>query len=130
MKRLLTHLLALCVLGAGCENTPDPCEGYELACVAVTVQNGPPGTYQLLVRVLDGYGSVTPLTPRKMPQLPLMYPLRFAIRFEEFDRQHRGKITFEVTALDLAGDVLGQAQQAVDVNFNEKTAVSVDINSP
>ena len=82
------------------------CAGYSLACIGVTVEGGPPSTYQLLVRVLDGYGSVTPVTPRKLPQQPLTYPLRFAIRFDEFDRQHKGMITFEVTALDSVGDAL------------------------
>ncbi len=113
----------------GCTETPDPCAGYSLACIGVTVEGGPPSTYQLLVRVLDGYGSVTPVTPRKLPQQPLTYPLRFAIRFDEFDRQHKGMITFEVTALDSVGDALGQVQRSVAINYTEKTAVSLSIGA-
>ncbi len=111
----------------GCTETPDPCAGYPRACIGVTVENGPSSTYQLLVRVLDGYGSVTPVTPRKLPKLPLQYPLRFAIRFDEFDRQHKGMITFEITALDSVGDTLGQVQRGVAINYTEKTAVSLSI---
>ena len=109
---------------------PDPCADYSLACIGVTVESGPPDTYQLMVRVLDGYGSVTPLTPRKTPREPLVFPLRFAIRFEEFDRQHRGKVVFEIAALDLAGDVLGQVQKMVEIHYSEKRAVSVSIGPP
>lgn len=132
MKKLL-FFLSLCLLSAGlsgCTQTPDPCADYPRACIGVTVEGGPPSTFQLLVRVLDGYGSVTPVTPRKLPQQPLTYPLRFAIRFDEFDRQHKGTITFEITALDSVGDTLGQVQRAVAINYTEKTAVSLSIGAP
>lgn len=132
MKRTLGLLSLLSVLGvgSGCTETPDPCAGYERACIGVTVDGGPSSTYQLLVRVLDGYGSITPQTPRKVPQQPLTYPLRFAIRFDEFDRQHRGMITFEITALNELGDTLGQAQKTVAIHYTEKVAVSLSIGEP
>lgn len=128
--RWLIYFLSLFLLSTslqGCTETPDPCAGYPRACIGVTVENGPRNTYQLLVRVLDGYGSVTPVTPRKLPQQPLAYPLRFAIRFDEFDRQHKGMITFEITALDSVGDALGQVQRAVAINYSEKAAVGLSI---
>lgn len=132
MKRTLglLTLLSLLGLGSGCTETPDPCAGYERACIGVTIEGGPPSTYQLLVRVLDGYGSITPQTPRKVPQQPLTYPLRFAIRFDEFDRQHRGMITFEITALNELGDTLGQAQKTVAIHYTEKAAVRLSIGEP
>ncbi len=132
MKRTLglLTLLSLLGLGSGCTETPDPCAGYERACIGVTIDGGPPSTYQLLVRVLDGYGSITPQTPRKVPQQPLTYPLRFAIRFDEFDRQHRGMITFEITALNELGDTLGQAQKTVAIHYTEKAAVRLSIGEP
>jgi hypothetical protein len=131
MKQAL-GLLSLLFLsfGAGCTDTPDPCAGYARACIGVTIDGGPPSTYQLLVRVLDGYGSITPQTPRKVPQQPLTFPLRFAIRFDEFDRQHRGMITFEITALNDLGDTLGQVQKTVAINYVEKVAVSLSIGEP
>ena len=132
MKRTLSllSLLLLLSLGSGCTETPDPCAGYPRACIGVTVDGGPPSTYQLLVRVLDGCGSITPQTPRKVPQQPLSFPLRFAIRFDEFDRQHRGMITFEITALNDLGDTLGQVQKTIAINYVEKVAVSLSIGEP
>ncbi|MBP8195548.1 MAG: hypothetical protein KAY55_00150 [Deltaproteobacteria bacterium] len=132
MKRAL-FLFLLC-FGAtalsACTDTPDPCSGHPRACIGVTVDGGPPSTYQLLVRVLDGYGSITPLTPRKVPQQPLTFPLRFAIRFDEFDRQHRGTVAFEITALDERGDTVGQVQRSVAIHYTEKVALSLSIGEP
>lgn len=132
MKHVLSWFL-LCI-GAtalsACTDTPDPCAGHPRACIGVTVDAGPPSTYQLLVRVLDGYGSITPLTPRKVPQQPLTFPLRFAIRFDEFDRQHRGTVAFEITALDERGDTVGQVQRSVAIHYTEKVALSLSIGEP
>lgn len=115
---------------AGCTKTPDPCEDAPFGCVAVTVTDGPVETYQLLVQVLDGYGSTTPTTPRRLPSSPLTYPLRFAIRFDEFDRRHKGQVTFEVTANSKSGDTLGQLQKTVAIEWNQHVAVSVALGPP
>ena len=126
----LLWLFVIAAVLPGCTDTPDPCAGYDRACIGVTVDSGPASTYQLLVRVLDGYGSITPQTPRKVPQQQLTYPLRFAIRFDEFDRQHRGMVSFEITALDEHGDTLGQVQRSVAIHYTEKVAVSLSIGPP
>lgn len=120
----------LAAFAGGCTHTPDPCEGYKLACIGVTVQSGPPQTAQLLVRVLDGYGSTTPNTPRRVPDKPLTYPLRFAIRFDEFDQLHRGKVTVELTAIDRSSETLGQVQREVEIWGDDKVALSLDIGPP
>lgn len=122
--------LGLTAASGGCTHTPDPCEGYKLACISVTVQSGPPQTAQLLVRVLDGYGSTTPNTPRRVPDKPLTYPLRFAIRFDEFDQLHRGKVTVELTAIDRSSETLGQVQREVEIWGDDKVALSLDIGAP
>ena len=128
---LLCPLAAALVLpAAACTVTPDPCVGWAQACLAVTVENGPPDTYQLLVAVLDGYGSTTPVTPRQQPHQPLVYPLRFAIRFEEFDRLHKGAITFTAEALDQANDVLGYVQKAVAIAGYDHQHVTVSLGGP
>lgn len=121
--------LGLLTVG-GCTHTPDPCEGYKLACISVTVESGPPQTAQLLVRVLDGYGSTTPNTPRRIPDKPLTYPLRFAVRFGEFDPFHRGKVTIELTAIDRTSETLGQVQREVAIDGFEKVAVSLSVGAP
>ena len=138
LPRLLSASSAIARLGAvaglgllgGCTYTPDPCAGYKLACLSVTVESGPPQTAQLLVRVLDGYGSTTPNTPRRIPDKPLTYPLRFAIRFGEFDPFHRGKVTVELTAIDRASETLGQVQREVAIDGLEKVAMSLSIGAP
>lgn len=122
--------IGLTASSGGCTHTPDPCEGYKLACISVTVQSGPPQAYQLLVRVLDGYGSTTPNTPRRVPDRALVYPLRFAIRFDEFDQLHRGKVTVELTAIDKSSETLGQVQREVEIWGDDKVALSLDIGAP
>ena len=119
--------LTLAVPLSGCTVTPDPCQGYPQACVAVTIDNGPPDTYRLLVAVLDGYGSTTPLTPRQQPTAPLVYPLRFAIRFGEFDPFHKGTITFTVEALNRSDDAIGYLKQAVSIQSYEHTQATVSL---
>lgn len=130
----LSRALGSSVLAAlalsGCTHTPDPCADYALACIAVTVEDGPPKAAQLLVRVLDGYGSSTPNTPRRVTDKPLVYPLRFAIRFEEFDFMHRGKVTVELTAIDRASETLGQVQREVAIDGFDKVALSLRIGAP
>lgn len=128
--RLLAGLAltpALAVPLSGCTVTPDPCQGYPQACVAVTIDSGPPDTYRLLVAVLDGYGSTTPLTPRQQPTAPLVYPLRFAIRFGEFDPFHKGTITFTVEALNRSDDAIGYLKQEVSIQSYEHTQATVSL---
>lgn len=127
-RRRVLGLAALLGLGlpvAACTVTPDPCQGYPMACVAVTVDSGPPDVYRLLVAVLDGYGSTTPLTPRQQPSQPLIYPLRFALRFGEFDPFHKGTITFTAEALNHSDDAIAFLRQQVSVNGYEHTQTTV-----
>jgi hypothetical protein len=123
-------VLVALLAGAGCAVTPDPCAGYPQACLAVTVEQGPADTYQLLVAVLDGYGSTTPVTPRRRPAAPLVYPLRFAIRFDEFDAAHTGSIRFTVESLNATGDSNGFMQQTVALVGDEHRQVSVSLGAP
>ncbi len=122
--------LLACVLVGGCSVTPDPCEGWAQACLGVTVTSGPADTYQLLVAVLEGYGSTTPVTPRLQPRQPLTYPLRFAIRFAEFDPFHKGKITFTAEALNRTNDVIGALQQPVSIQGFEHQRIDVALGRP
>lgn len=126
----LGRLVGLLSLGwASCIETPDPCAGYPLACIAVTVDSGPRDTYQLLVTVL-GFSSTTPLTPRQRPREPLAYPLRFAVRFAEFDRRHRGEVTLDVRALDADNEVRGQARATVAIDNMEKHHLRLTLGAP
>src|SRR5262249_37443736 len=117
------------LLVGGCIDTPDPCAGYRLACLGVTVEEGPKDTYQLLV-VVEDYSSTTPLTPRDRPKMPLVYPLRFAVRFAEFDQRHRGEITLDVSALDGENEVRGSARQVVKIDNMEKQHISMSLGAP
>lgn len=121
-------LLGLGALGA-CTDTPDPCAGYSLACIAVTVEDGPKDVYQLLVSV-DEYSGTSPLTPRRRPEGPLPYPLRFAVRFSKFDMRHRGEVTLNVSALDGQNDVVGSLRQVVKIDNMEKQRVSLRLGAP
>lgn len=113
---------------AACTHTPDPCEGAKYACLAVTVESGPPEVYQLAVRFLDGFGSGTPYTPRKRPTTPLTYPLRLGLRFEQFDMFYKGQVTFEIDAIreDIAYPV-AQLRQTVELGYDEKKAITVSL---
>ncbi len=127
------RLVALCGLFASlavsaCQPLPDPCAGYTFACLAVTVHSGPP-TYQLEVSVQD-FGSKTPLTPVVLPEGPLIYPLRFAIRFGQFQRDYRGQVTVLCSALGQEGNILGQIRKTVAIDNMEKVPLSLDIGPP
>ncbi|MCS6915172.1 MAG: hypothetical protein RMK29_06060 [Myxococcales bacterium] len=129
-RRWLSWAVGLLPLAwAGCIVTPDPCAGYPLACIAVTVESGPRDTYQLLVTVL-GFSSTTPLTPRQRPTEPLVYPLRFAVRFSEFDHRHRGQVTLDVRALDADNEVRGQARATVAIDNMEKHHLRLTLGTP
>ena len=112
MKR--PFLAALLVISAmmisACQKIPDPCAGYRLACIAVTVEDGPAATFQLSVNV-EGFGSTTPLTPRAKPDEPLTYPLRFAVKFRAFEDNlpPPDQVTVRVQALDLQNTIVGFA---------------------
>jgi hypothetical protein len=93
------------------------------------VDSGPPDTYQLLVAVLDGYGSTTPLTPRRRPAEPLVFPLRFAIRFAEFDAAHMGSIRFTVESLDGNGDSTGYLLQTAAIKGDDHDQISVSLGA-
>ena len=128
MKAPALPLLALLLTGA-CQPIPDPCAGYGLACLAVTANSGPPQTYQLEV-VVDGFGSVTPLTPETLPSAPLVYPLRFAIRFAQFQHGYNGMVTVLLSALAQEGAVLGQVRKTVAIDNMDKVPLEVDIGAP
>lgn len=127
MRRRLLALVAF--LAAGCTETPDPCAGYELACLAVTIESGPKELYQLLVSV-QGYSGTTPLTPRRRPEAPLVYPLRFAVRFAAFDRMHKGQVTLNVSGLDGDNTIVGSARQVVSIDNMEKARLSLSLGAP
>jgi hypothetical protein len=129
------RLLPLWALAVGlavpaCAVTPDPCASWPQACLAVTVEHGPADVYQLLVAVLDGYGSTTPVTPRSQPNQPLLYPLRFAIRFGEFDPFHKGTVTFTVEALNHTNDVIGYLRQSVALQGEDHQRIAVSLGGP
>lgn len=115
---------------SGCETVPDPCDGYVLACIGVTVQSGPADVYRVRVFVDDGLDTSTVLTPKKEPKEPLTYPLRFAIKFGQFDNLFKGQITFQTSALSSDFDILGQTTTTVFIKDREKQAVSIDIGPP
>lgn len=123
-------LLTLALLAGGCEVVPDHCDGYVLACLGVTVQSGPANVYRVRVFVDDGLDTSTVLTPKKEPKTPLTYPLRFAIRFGEFDNLFKGQITLKTSALSDEFDILGENTTTVSINGREKTTVSIDIGPP
>jgi hypothetical protein len=129
-RRLFGAALAL-VLGplAGCERVPDFCEGYPLACLAVTVDSGPADVRRLRVNIMDGLESNTSTvqTPKKVPKAPLVYPLRFAIRFFEFDNLYKGQVTFDTIALNGDFDPIGEVKTVVPINGTEKKAVTITI---
>ena len=94
MRRAAICGVAACGLGlgSGCERTPDPCVDFKLACLALTVEDGPPGIRRLSVFIDDGLVQYTQATPMKPPKTALVYPLRFGVRFGEFDNAYRGLV--------------------------------------
>lgn len=115
---------------AGCAYSPDHCADNPYACLNVSVEDGPPEVYQLRVRVLEGFGSTTPLTPRRQPDKPLVYPLRFAIRFDVFDDAYKGEVAFEISALGRDGATLGDLQEKVSLGYTEHRRISVRLGAP
>ena len=123
-------IAAATIFGTGCERVPDHCEGYTLACISVTVDSGPVDVRRLRINVMDGLDTSTVLTPKKPPAAPLVYPLRFGIRFGEFDNVFRGQVTFETFALNDDFDTIGQTSTVVMINGVEKKAVTISLGDP
>jgi hypothetical protein len=125
-----------CGLGAllagsvGCEQVPDPCAGYKLACLAVTVNSGPADLYRLRVDVANGLDSYTELTPKKPPKGALVYPLRFAVRFGQFDQRYRGQLTFVARGLNQDFDTIAEVATTVALAEAEKKALTIDLGPP
>lgn len=136
MSGAFSRLLLCLLLGAGfaasgCTKTPDPCAGYRESCLAVTVESGPADVYQLLVAVTD-FGSTTPLTPRQMPEEPLVYPLRFAVRFRAFEDNvpPPEEVTIRVQALDQRNRVIGYVEKGVPFEARRTIPVSLRLGGP
>ena len=124
----------LCAVAAvalsGCERVPDPCVDFKLACLAVTVDSGPADVRRLSLYVEDGLSTSTVPTPKKAAKAPLEYPLRFAIRFGEFDNRYAGKVTFETTAFNEDFDAIGFARTEVSIAGREKKAITIQLGEP
>jgi hypothetical protein len=129
-NRHLLGVLATALLAAGCEKVPDHCLDYELACLNVTIDSGPPEVRRLRVDVLVGIETSTVPTPKKPPKGPLVYPLRFAIKFARFDNVFGGEITFDTFAMNDDFDVIGQAKTLVQINGVEKKSVHISLEAP
>lgn len=131
MTRFARFILPMLVAAAsGCETIPDHCEGYKLACLNVTVDNGPTDVHRLRVNVTQGIDISTVLTPKKASSTPLVYPLRFAIRFAQFPDVFDGMISFDTIALNEDFDTIGQTTTQIAINYNEKSSVHISLGEP
>lgn len=128
MIRCLVVIFAM-IMG-GCQKVPDPCSGYRRACIAVTVESGPASTYQLGVSVREYPSTNRPFIPESAPEAPLSYPLRFAIRFGEFDDSHGGKATVEIEARDDGRALIGFARETVSITGLQKVPLQVTLGAP
>lgn len=117
-------------LGTGCERTPDPCINFKWACLALTIEDGPPGIRRLSVFIDDGMVRYTEPTPMKPPKTALVYPLRFAVRFDEFDNAYRGFVDLSVSALNEDFDVVGFVSDKVTIAAREHKALKLSFGSP
>ena len=123
-------LLALAASQSGCERIPDQCEGYPLACITVTVESGPPNVYQMRVRIDDAMQMHTLFTPKKQAKAPLTYPLRFGIRFQQFDALYRGNLDLVLSGVNTEYDVVGEVRTNVAIKNEEKHAITVQLGEP
>lgn len=122
--------LALVVV-FGCEHVPEHCTDYNWACLDVTIENGPEGVYRVRVNTDDGLTTSTVQTPKKAVHTPLVYPLRFAIYFDEFDAiLYHGEQKLEFIALGVDYDELGDVQVKFPIKDHEKKKLSVDFGPP
>ncbi len=118
------------LFGTGCERTPDPCINFKWACLALTIEDGPPGIRRLSVFIDDGMVRYTEPTPMKPPKTALVYPLRFAVRFDEFDNAYRGFVDLSVSALNEDFDVVGFVSDRVPIGAREHKALKLNFGSP
>jgi len=123
-------LAGLLGLGSGCERTPDPCVDFKLACLALTIDDGPPGIRRLSVFIDDGMVKYTQATPMKPPKTALVYPLRFGVRFGEFDNAYRGFVNVEISALNEEYDVIGFVRDKVTIGGRERKALRLSLTMP
>lgn len=129
---LVAAEVAAALFASGCEEAPDHCEGYPRACIGVTVESGPENVRRLSVTVRDGIESntSTALTPKKQAKAPLVYPLRFAVQFAEFDNLYRGEVSLMIKGFNEDLDVLGVASAVVHIEAHEKKSISVLLDQP
>lgn len=120
----------LSIGAAGCEKIPDTCADFKLACVAVTIESGPAALRQLRVIVNDGKSDSTLRTPKRASKTELTYPLRFAVRFGQFDNFFRGYVTLDTTAYNEDFDVIGQTQARVDISGTDKKTLTIALQEP
>ncbi len=124
-------LFGLVLSGSGCAVAPDHCENYALACINVTVETGPDGVYRLQVNTSDGVdpeNDATVLTPKKLPQAPLVYPLRFGIELSDFSDLYQGQVSLLMRALDADFVVIGAVSTTVAIMKDEKKSVSLNLS--
>ena len=107
--------------------TPDPAKGYPQACVAVTIDNGPPDTYRLLVAVLTGTAAPRRLRRGSSPLRRWSTRCASPSASGEFDPFHKGTITFTVEALNRSDDAIGYLKQAVSIQSYEHTQATVSL---
>ncbi len=129
--QLATLVVAgLATLATGCERIPDPCVDFKLACLAITIPEGPANIRRIQTVVHDGITQYMQPTPTKPPKEALVYPLRYAVRFGEFENSYRGYVELSLSALNDEYDVVGIAQEKVSINGREKKAVTLRLSTP
>lgn len=126
----LALLGGLTLMASGCERIPDPCVDFKLACLAITVVEGPPNVRRIQTQVHDGLVQYMQPTPTKPPKENLVYPLRYAIRFGEFENSYRGYVELKLSALSDEYDIVGVVEENVAINGREKKAVTLRLHTP
>lgn len=129
LQRLLFVALPA-LLGAGCERVPDPCVDFKLACLAITVPEGPANIRRIQTVIHDGLTQYMQPTPTKPPKEALVYPLRYAVRFGEFENSYRGFVELSLTALNDEYDVVGFVTENVPINGREKKTITLRFGAP
>lgn len=126
----LAFVAGLAFGASGCERIPDPCVDFKLACLSVTIPEGPSNVRRIQTQIHDGLTQYMQPTPTKPPKENLVYPLRFAIRFGEFENSYRGFVELKLNALSDEYDVVGFAEEKVSINGREKKAVTLRLITP
>lgn len=110
----------------GCERIPDYCADYALSCIGVTVESGPERLFHLRVSAFDGTYTRLKLIPDDPPAGGLVYPLRFGIRFPEFDKiLYRGMVTLELLGYNEEFDEIGNYGSSFLLKNGEKLTLDV-----